>query len=206
VLKYPGTERMRDLLPCLADMNHPTSQRVYRVSPWRRSVLWWIFGPWLLGCLNAFFAGGDKTREIAIVLGIFPAVGLALWHWLMSFTRLELSAECVRLRQVGYTLQVSWSDIESIRLDKGREGFTARTPMAGKGVDRLARLRFTSMRGVPLYDAEQQELLGQGRLIPIEAFAWHLRKGRPFGADIAGFAPHLEPLILGLSAEGNRGA
>jgi hypothetical protein len=72
--------RKLDVLPCLAGMNHPTTQRVYRVSPWRRSVLWWIFGPWLFGCLIAIFAGGDNTREIAFVLGIFPAVGLALWH------------------------------------------------------------------------------------------------------------------------------
>jgi hypothetical protein len=78
--------------------------------------------------------------------------------------------------------------------------------MVGKGVARLARLRFSSMRGVPLYDAAQQELLGQGRLIPIEAFAWHLRKGRPLGADIAGFAPHLVSLISGPSAVGDKDA
>jgi hypothetical protein len=45
-----------------------------------------------------------------------------------------------------------------------------------------------------LYDGEQQDLLAQRRFIPIDAFGWHLHRGR-MRDDLVRLAPHLAQLL-----------
>ncbi|HEV2747584.1 MAG TPA: hypothetical protein VGW34_09840 [Allosphingosinicella sp.] len=109
-------------------------------------------------------------------------------------TRLELSPQGARLRQAGYELAAKWSDIADIRLQRGREGLITAQPMRNGGAARLALFRGVGIPLIPLYDADQRQLLAERRLIPIEAFAWHLRHGA-LADDIAGFAPHLAVVL-----------
>ena len=127
---------------------------------------------------------------------MLTTAGLLILIWLpfqiiLQRTRLELSFEGVCLWQTGYKLEAPWTDVARVRLDRGCEGFITSVPMTGKGADRLARFRGVSMRyaTVQAYDDEQRALLAERRLIPIEAFAWYLRRGM-MRADIEKFAPH----------------
>ena len=167
---------------------------VYHVSPWRRALLWIVLAPIIGGLLLLGTAeGGAEARPFVITAGLVLLIALP-FQLIVDRTRLELSPEGLCLRQTGYRLSARWSDIVDLRLTRGREGFVTREPMVGKGAARLAAFRDVGLRGFELYDAEQQQLLAERRLIPIEAFAWHLRRGA-MGRDIARFAPHLAPLL-----------
>ncbi len=164
--------------------------RVYRISPLRRWLLWLVIGP-ILAFLLVLAVTGDaaERRAMLATAGLVFLIALP-FEFLVRRTRLELSEEGVRLHQAGYRLAAIWADIETLDLTPRREGFVTRAPMTGRGSTRLARFRFAGTGTAPLYDAAQQALLAEQRLIPIEAFAWHLRRGS-MGQDIALFAPQL---------------
>lgn len=156
--------------------------------------MWWMFAPLLLlGFIVLIAGGGDEGgRVVGVLLIGISAVVLALWHLLIRYTRLELSAEGVRLVQFGYQLSQRWDQIVGIRLDKGREGLITREPMDSDGAHRLASFRYASVKSTALYDDQQKQLLGERRLIPIEAFGWYLRNDRGLLADIVRRAPHVD--------------
>lgn len=164
--------------------------RTYFVSPLRRWLLGLVLGPIVafLLVLGVSSEAADRPAFL-ITAGLVFLIGLP-FHLIVARTRLVLSSTGVQLRQTGYALAADWGDIEHLDLTPGREGLVTRAPMAGKGAARLARFRFAGAGGAQLYDDEQQRLLAERRLIPIEAFAWHLRHGA-LGEDIARFAPHL---------------
>ncbi len=164
--------------------------RSYRVGPVRRWILWITIGP-LIGLL-LFLASISDPSERSALLFVAGFVFLVLlpFQFMVDHARLALSETGISLRQVGYRLESTWEEIEELRLERGREGFVTRKPIMGSGAARLARFRFATSRYVPLYDVEQQRLLGERRLIPIEAFAWHLRRG-DLGDALRRFAPDL---------------
>ncbi len=174
--------------------------RVYHVSPWRRWTLWYVFGPIILALVvGSAFLPFESGKPGLITAGLVFLIFLPLDR-MLGWTRLELSPKGVRLKQIGYTLEAPWAEVAGIRFGRGREAFVTNTPLAGKGAKRLAALRGFGFRGgLSLYDAEQQRLLAERRLIPIEAFAWHLRRGK-LRADIVRFAPHLTEALLALDA------
>jgi hypothetical protein len=159
--------------------------RTYHVSPLRRWLLWLVMGPILAFLLALGLTGGASDRPAFLATAGLVFLILLPFHLIVGRTRLVLSEAGVRLRQAGYQLEAGWADIEDLDLTPHRESFVTREPMAGKGAVRLARFRVS-----PLYDAEQQRLLAERRLIPIEAFAWHLRRGA-MRADIEHLAPRL---------------
>jgi hypothetical protein len=159
--------------------------RTYHLSPLRRWLLWIAMGPILALLLALALTGDAADRPAFLATAGLVFLIILPFHLIVGRTRLVLSEAGVRLRQAGYQLEAGWGDIEDLDLTPRRESFVTREPMAGKGAARLARFRVS-----PLYDAEQQRLLAERRLIPIEAFAWHLRHGA-MRADIARFAPHL---------------
>jgi len=154
-------------------------------------VLWLILGPFvLLGLFLGIIAdGGESGAGFAIVLVIAPF--LVAWEWLVRWTHLELSEQGLRLRQLGMTLETTWSNIEDIRLDPGREGFVTVEPLEGRGATRLARLRGAGFYGGSMYSPTQQEFMARRRWVPIEPFArYHLRHGT-LARNLARFAPDL---------------
>ena len=166
-----------------------TEVRTYHVGPWRRWLLWFVLGPIIAGLLLLGAAGGwEEGRPFILTAGLVFLIGLP-FQLIVDRARVELSPDGVCLRQTGYTLKAEWSDIVDLSLERGRQGFITREPMDGSGAARLANFRHVGLPGAPLYDEEQRRLLAERRFIPIEAFAWHLRRG--MAEDIVRFAPHL---------------
>lgn len=172
--------------------------RVYRVSPWRRWVLWYTMGPILLFFLICAAVAPASAEPLLLCSALMILIAAPI-EWIIRRTKLVLNAEGVVLRQAGYRLETSWANVIRLRLDRGREGFILASPLEGKGAHRLASFRGASMNGAPMYDGEQQQLLAERRFIPFEAFAWHLRRGR-LRADLEDFAPHLQPMLATLDA------
>jgi hypothetical protein len=167
-------------------------RRVYLISPWRRRVFWPIIIGTLVVLESVVLVEPTKNALVAglILFAFFMLCGLGLERWL-SRVRLVLSPAGPKLIQIGYILETDWPNVVGVRLDRGREGLITRAPLEGKGAARIASLREMSIQGMPMYDARQQALLGERRLIPIEPFGWYLRRG-PLMEDITRFAPHLE--------------
>ena len=143
----------------------------------------------LVFILAAIFVPALDGRVLLTTAGLMFLVVMP-FDWIARWTRLELSPAGVRVRQCGYTLETSWTNVVELRLGHGREGFVTKEPMTGKGPAVLAWFRGLGVGRTRFYDDEQRVLLGQRRFIPIEAFAWYLRRGK-LAADIERFAPHL---------------
>ena len=166
--------------------NDTPEWRVYHISPGRRIFGAFCYGPCIAGGLALAIFLPPADRAFGCGLGGFMAlVGVGL-YWLIDRTRLEISSAGVRLRQLGFTIETPWTNVEQIRIVRGQEAFVTAAPVEGKGAARLA-----AMGGSPIYDSTALALIAQRRLIPIEAFAWHLRR-EPFAGDLKRFAPHLE--------------
>ena len=159
---------------------------VYHVGgPLRRYMAWVIFGPFAVGMavVGVTSKGGDQFAGWATA-GFLLLFGMGV-HWLVSRARLELSVAGLKLRQVGYTLETCWTNVESLRMGQGTGS------LCDQGADEEpGAAKLSSMRGVafgfgrmPIYDRTARELLFQQRYIPIEAFAWHLRQGK-LGDDL----------------------
>ena len=54
-----------------------------------------------------------------------------------------------------------------------------------RGASRLASVRGLVYYGEPAYDEQQRELMGERRVIPIDAFGSHLRHGPMIADDLA---------------------
>ena len=170
-----------------------TTPRIYHVGPWRLAWIWLGCGPIAIGCIAlGLFADASVDRAALIAGGaVWLAVLLGI-TWLVRRARLEISDEGICLRQTGYRLEAKWSDVTELIVERGREGFVTRRPVGGKGAERLAAA--ASVSGYSQFDEAQRALLDAHRLIPIEAFAWHLRKGM-LGRDIRRCAPHLASAV-----------
>ena len=176
---------------------------IYHVGPWRRAIPWMVFGPMLVLAAGLWvFADSVENRSVgALVFAILTLLVLGL-HALISCARLELTAEGVRLRQIGMNLAARWIDVAGLRLDRGHEGFVTRRPIGGSGAANLAAVRGLGWYFIPIYNKEQQAVMADRRWIPIEAFAWHLRHGR-LRADIARLAPAVQSLPSQLAPPAN---
>ncbi len=167
---------------------------IYHVGPWRRAIPWMVFSP-MLGLAAGLwgFADSVENRSVgALIFAVLTLMVLGL-HALISYARLELTAEGVRLRQIGLNLAARWIDVAGLRLDQGHEGFVTLHPIGGPGAANLAAVRGLGWYFNPIYNAEQQAVMADRRWIPIEAFAWHLRRGR-LRADLARLAPAVQSL------------
>ena len=166
--------------------------RTYHIGPWRYVWVWFVFGPLALIFLGlGLFSELPGERTPMLVGGALFLIVPFLVTLLARTARLELSDRGVRLKQIGYWLEAPWVGITGVRLDRGREGFVTAEPVGGKGAGLLAAAgRGLSALGVPFYDTGQQKLLDEHRLIPIDAFVWHLSHGT-LREDIERCAPHL---------------
>lgn len=183
-------------------MTAPSSQpHTYPIGPWRRCIPAFIFGPFLLGSAVAWILlpGKDAVPAGLLFIALLPFLFGA--QWLIDRTRLEVSAEGVRLRQTGYTLETKWENIIDMRIEHGRDAFITRDPVSGKGQELLAATAGVGVNFMPLYDDRHRALIEEHRLIPVEAFAWHLRRGSLRSA-IEGYAPHLRPMLAEMDRTG----
>jgi hypothetical protein len=167
---------------------------IYHVGPWRRAIPWMVFGPMLVLAASLWvFADSVGDRSVgALIFAILTLLVLGL-HALISYARLELTAEGVRLRQIGMNLAAPWIDVAGLRLDPRHEGFVTLHPIGGSGAANLAAVRDLGWYYNSIYNEEQQAVMAERRWIPIEAFAWHLRHGR-LREDLARLAPAVQSL------------
>lgn len=170
------------------------SGHTYHVSPWRRWALWYVGGPIIAFLLILGAGSGGAERQALLITGGLVFLIFLPFQFIVDRARLRLSPEGAHLWQTGYQLVAPWSDIVDLRLTPGRQAFVTREPMAGKGAAVLSMFRWAGRPLTPLYDEDQRRLLAERRLIPIEAFAWHLKHGS-MREDIIRFAPHLAPLL-----------
>jgi hypothetical protein len=176
---------------------------IYHVGPWRRAVPWMVFGPMLVLAAGLWvFADSVGDRSAGALVCAFLTLLVLGLHALISYARLELTAEGVRLRQIGINLAVPWIDVAGLRLDRGHEGFVTLRPIGGSGAANLAAIRGLGWYFIPIYNKEQQAVMADRRWIPIEAFAWHLRRGR-LREDLARLAPAVQSLPSQLAPPAN---
>jgi hypothetical protein len=176
----------------------------YGLRGWRRWLMWWLFGPLVAAGAVMVLPADEGTRMAGAVLLMVGLVTLCAWEWLLRRTVLQLSADGLQLRQLGYTLQTPWSNVTGFHAEPGRQGFILLQPLDGPGARRLAFFSGTSVLGAPLYQGPQAELLAARRFIPVEAFAWHLFHGT-LASEVAALAPHLAA-AMGTAFVRTRGA
>ena len=162
----------------------------------RRWLLWLLIGPLILLLVVAAFTGTDDERRTYLLTAAIVFLLILPFDLIVARTRLELTSAGPRLRQFGYQLTTDWDNIQGLCLERGREAFVTDRPLDSDGAARLAHFRFAGAHYAPLYDDRQMQLLDERRLIPIEAFAWHLRHGE-MRDDIIAFAPHLKGQFAG---------
>lgn len=165
----------------------------YRLRSWRRWLMWWMFLPMLLVGLLMAMSGDAGANAAGAVLMLMAGTVLAGWEWLWRRTVLELCATGPRLRQLGYTLETPWSNVAGLHIEPGREGFVLLQPLDTPDARRLAS--YGGLYGQ--YAGNQANWIAQQRFIPIEAFAWHLRKGT-LATELAAKAPQLAAAIRAL--------
>ena len=176
----------------------------FHVSLWRLFLPWLIFGPlivfFLMVASTVPLTKQGEKEALWLTAGLFGVIAflvyLPIWR-----TRLILTAEGIRLHQAGYTLETSWSNIDSLNSGRGAESFITREAMTGKGPRRLAAASQIGRGLVGFYDEERLALLAAHRLIPIEAFASHLRGGSGFHRALLCFAPQLQAKLEALASQ-----
>ena len=123
--------------------------RVYHISIRRYLILWWALGPFLLLGLGLAIFSGEKTKSAGIAIVCLMVPFFVLWHWLVRKSRLEISSQGVRLREVSGDLEIAWPEITGLRMERGHEGFiTAQRFIPIKAF--AFHLRSGDMRGVIL--------------------------------------------------------
>jgi hypothetical protein len=168
--------------------NAQARPHVYRVGPWRQAI-GWMFVPAAAGlAIAAMFADAPDERAGLWTGAAMLALVTCGIVWMIRRARLEAGPDGIVLRQIGFRLESTWANVVAVRTDRGHEGFMTAEPVSGKGMSTVAAAASVAPYG--MYDGVQQALLDQHRFIPIEAFAWHLRKGT-LRRDINAWAPHL---------------
>jgi hypothetical protein len=171
----------------------PLRDSVYHISPlrlWSLPIILIVIAFFMLS-LTWSNGGTPQTRSMAMYIGLFFFAFAAVMYLILRRTRLVLTADGVRLHQFGYVLQTEWNNVTALNDWDGVEGLILRDPMVCPGARTLADHRYTSAyRGVKNFSDEQIELIGQHRLIPIEAFAFWLKRG--LRDDLIRRAPAIE--------------
>ena len=160
-------------------MAGPDPERVvYHISPWR------MWPPTIafvgLGVLLLVSAATSAGREAYAfgVTALFIFLSAGILYWTLRFTRLEVSAAGVKLRQIGYTLEAGWDNVAALYDVAGAQGIVLHRPMSSSGASLLRGFRnLGAGAGVRFYNPEQVRLLSERRFIPIDAFAYWLKHG-----------------------------
>lgn len=152
-------------------------QKVYRISPVR---LWLVPGIFLVIAAGMFLmvfgdpeSGTSETRNLAVYMALFFVAFAALMYLILRYTRLVLSADGIKLYQFGYKLETGWNNVAELY----EEGLVLHRPMDCRGASTLSRARSVSVEGVNFYSDEQIRLIAEHRFIPIDAFAYRLKRG-----------------------------
>jgi hypothetical protein len=115
-----------------------------------------------------------SERFAGLFAGAFLAATGLIGQFIIDRTKLTISSEGVKLNQTFFSIETTWDNIAELQMARGNEQFITRELPTGKGLWNLDLL-----------------LKGNGeKSIPIDAFAWHIRRGK-LAEEIARFAPDL---------------
>ena len=163
-------------------MSSAAKRTVYYISPLR---LWLAVGPLLviavLMLVGAAFVSGDPAEQGGLILGGGMLLLCSLFVVvLVRYSRLTLSEDGIRLRQIGYTLATDWQNVSRLYDLPGAQGLVLHRPMTSRGASVLRAFRNTrfGIGRLRFYNQEQAQLLAERRFIPIEAFEYWLKHGR----------------------------
>jgi hypothetical protein len=129
---------------------------------------------------------GNAGIYIVIFLFAFAAIMILI----LRYARLVLSADGIKLYQFGYKLETDWDNVAYLYDAPGGEGLVLHRPMVCRGASALGRFRNVEIEGVNFYGDEQIQFIAEHRFIPIEAFAYWLKKGQ-LRDDLIRHAPAL---------------
>jgi hypothetical protein len=151
------------------------NKKVYHISPLRRFGLLLGFTPGFLILIPLLTSREAHERSTGLLTGAFLAAVLLIFQLLLiERSKLTISSEGVKLNQTTFSIETAWENIAGLRMTPGIERFVTVEPPMGKGLWHIDLL-----------------LKGNGeKSIPIDAFAWHFRRGT-LAEDIARFAPDL---------------
>ncbi len=169
------------------------NRTTYRISPLK---LWLV--PVILIVIAVFMMAlpvfnpdvPESTRYFPVYIGIFFLAFAALMYFILRRTRLVLSADGLELYQFGYKLETGWDNIAYLHDEQGSQGLVLHRPMDCYGAHTLSNFRHTQIKNVNFFTDEQIRFIAEHRLIPLDAFAYWLRKGE-LRTDLARRAPTL---------------
>ncbi|MGI8495240.1 MAG: hypothetical protein ACR2L1_08005 [Pyrinomonadaceae bacterium] len=150
------------------------NKKVYHISPLRRFILLIVFTPIFLMLIPLLTSPVARERYAGLFAGAILAANGLIGQFIIDRTKLTISSEGVKLNQTTFSIETTWENIAELRMTPGSERFVTVEPPTGKGLWHIDLL-----------------LKGNGeKSIPIDAFAWHIRRGT-LAEDIARFAPDL---------------
>jgi len=148
--------------------------KAYYISPMRRGFLpVFTLGILVFLCAGSLLAKDPLDRYALSATAIAVFCIMSPFILVVYYTRLRISPAGVHVRQLGWSVSTAWDNVLAVRMDRNAEGLVLREPLKGRGplALRIGRL-------IPgWYRPEQYELVGQGRWIPLDPFAWHFRHG-----------------------------
>lgn len=166
-------------------------RRVYYLSPLR---VW--LAPGIMLLIGIFWIAVPSisdvppaTRNEPIYFGLFFLAFAVVLYFVVRRTRLSISNKGVTLHQFGCTLETDRENIAGLDDSDGAEGLVLHRPMECSGAYHLAAFRSMSVTNASLFSEHQRQLISERRLIPLNAFAHHL-KGRRLRDDLATLADH----------------
>jgi hypothetical protein len=166
-------------------MNGRPQKRTYYISPLRLYLAPGILAGLaiLIFTLAGFGLLNPDERKPSVIIGFVFLALAALIYLLVRRTRVQLSADGIKLYQTGYRLETDWDNIASFHDEPGAEGLVLHRPMDCPGARTLAAFRNVSTpggdfsEGANFYSDDQIQLIAEHRFIPIAAFAYWLKKG-----------------------------
>lgn len=168
-------------------------ETVYHLSPlrmWLTSGMVVIIPIFILALAFSDKPASAHTRNLTIYIGIFFFAFAAVMILILRYTRLALSADGIKLYQLGFKLETDWNNVAYLYDAPGGEGLVLHRPMECRGARLLSIFRNVEVEGVNLYGDEQIRFIAEHRFIPIEAFAYWLKKGQ-LRDDLIRHAPAL---------------
>jgi hypothetical protein len=169
-------------------MDPAATRTVYHISPLRLWLAPAIFVILAIATpvIVAYDVSLSKSRNAGIYGGVFfLALGVGM-YLLLRYTRLVLSAEGINLYQFGYKLETTWSNVANLYDMPGAQGLVLHSPMDCRGAEVFGAARKVG----GLFNEEQMQFIAERRFIPIEPFAYWLKKGK-LRDDLIRHAPAL---------------
>lgn len=161
---------------------------VYHISPLR---LW--LAPGILIIIAIFILAlpylepdAPDTGNLLIYIGVSFLAFAALMYLIVRYTRLVLSSEGIKLYQFGYQLETTWNNVSHLYDMPGAQGLVLHRPMDCRGAQVFGTFRKVG----ELFSEEQIQLIAEHRFIPIEPFAYWLKRGQ-LRDDLIRHAPAL---------------